>query len=116
MVVAGSLSAILGPDPVPREGVVAPDVDTELRFFSVWYAIAGVALLRCIPQPGSHGPTIRLIAAGFFAAGCARVLSWISAGAPHALFVVLMAIELLLPLLIVPWQVRVARSEVESSK
>lgn len=110
MVVAGLLSVLAGASLVPDEGAVTPDVDTEMRFFAVWYAAAGVAVLRAAPRVGSATGTVRLVGAAFFLAGCARILSWVIVGRPHWQFVVLMVIELLLPVVIVPWQARVSKA------
>lgn len=109
MVVLGGLSVLFGASLVPDEGTVTPDVDTEMRFFSVWYAAGGVALLSSMRRLESAGTTIRLIGAAFFVAGCARILSWIDVGSPHSLFLVLMVAELLLPLVIIPWHAAIAR-------
>ena len=109
MVVLGSLSVLFGASFVPREGAVTPDIDSEMRFFSVWYAAAGLALLGSVRRLESAGTTIRLIGAAFFVAGCARILSWIDVGEPHPQFLVLMVVELLLPLAIIPWHAAIAR-------
>jgi hypothetical protein len=109
MVVAGAVTVILGAAFVPNEGTVTPDVDSEMRFYAVWYVAAGALLLRAVARVESETWVIRLVAAAFFAAGCARLLSWIVVGKPHVAALVLMGLELLLPLVIVPWQAAVAR-------
>ena len=109
MVVAGALTVLFGADSVPREGVVTPDVDSEMRFYAVWYVAMGVLLLRGAPSVENESVVIRLVGVGFFVAGCARALSWIAVGRPHASQVALMVIELILPLVIIPWQASVAK-------
>ena len=109
MVVAGAVTVLFGSSSVPREGVVTPDVDTEMRFYAVWYVVAGVVLLRAVRRVESAGTTVRLIGAGFFAGGCARILSWVVVGRPHVTAIVLMVAELVLPLVIIPWQASIAR-------
>ena len=109
MVVAGALTVLLGAASVPREGVVTPDVDSEMRFYAVWYVAMGVVLLRSAPRVETESVVIRLAGGGFFVAGCARILSWIAVGRPHASQVALLVIELMLPLVIIPWQASVAR-------
>ena len=109
MVGAGTWTVVLGADSVPRAGIVTPDVDTEMRFYAVWYVVAGVMLLSATRRVESERFLIRLVAAGFFAAGCARILSWIAVGKPHVIAIVLMVLELVRPLVIVPWQSVVGR-------
>ena len=109
MVVAGLLTVVFGAELVPREGVVTPDVDTEMRFYAVWYAAAGIALLRAIPRIETSASIVRWVGTAFFIAGAARALSWIAVGRPHTQFVVLMVVELLLAVVIVPWQAAVRK-------
>ena len=104
MVVAGTLTVLFGASSVPREGVVTPDVDSEMRFYAVWYPVVGMLLLRSVPQVEAATTIVRLVGAGFFVAGCARALSWAVVGQPHTIAIVLMVIELVLPLVIIPWQ------------
>ena len=56
--------------------------------------------------------TVRLVGGAFFVAGCGRILSWMVVGRPHTSQVVLMAIELALPFVIIPWQQVVASKRV----
>lgn len=105
----GSLSVVMGAAIVPGSDEAAASVDSELRFYAAWYAAAGVVLLRTARRAETEGSTIRFIAGVFFIAGCARVMSLIVVGKPHLLFVFLMAAELLIPALVVPWQASVVR-------
>ena len=109
MIVAGSATVLLGAESVLREGSFTTDIDSEMRFYAVWYVAAGVLLARAIPKVETEAFTIRLIGAAFFVAGCARVLSWIVVGKPHVSQIVLMVIELCLPFVIIPLQASVAR-------
>ena len=109
MIVAGSVTVLLGAESVLREGSFTTDIDSEMRFYAVWYVAAGILLARSIPKVETEAFTIRLIGAAFFAAGCARALSWIVVGKPHVSQIVLMVIELCLPLVIIPLQAAVAR-------
>lgn len=106
---AGAATVILGAGSVAGVGAVTPEVDSEMRFYAVWYVVAGAALLRAVPRIGSSAATVRVVGAAFFVAGCARALSWAAVGRPHEVALVLMAIELALPFVIVPWQAAVAR-------
>jgi hypothetical protein len=109
MLVAGSLSVVFGASSVLGARDVTAGVDSEMRFYAVWYVVAGAFLLRSTRRVESETWTIRLIAAAFFVAGCSRILSWVAVGRPHLSQLVLMVIELILPLVVVPWQASVAR-------
>jgi hypothetical protein len=113
MVVVGLATVVAGAASVPNEGIVTPDIDTEMRFYAVWYAVSGALLLRAVPNLESETWTVRLVAGGFFLAGCARVLSWIVVGRPHVSAIVLMTLELVLPLMIIPWHAAVRRGTQE---
>jgi Domain of unknown function (DUF4345) len=109
MLVAGSLSVVFGASSVLGAGDVTAEVDSEMRFYAVWYVVAGAFLLHATRRVESETWTIRLIAAGFFVAGCSRILSWVAVGRPHASQLILMVIELILPLVVIPWQASIAR-------
>jgi zinc transporter ZupT len=109
MIVAGSITVLIGAESVLREGSFTTDIDSEMRFYAVWYVAAGILLARAIPRVEDEGFTIKLVGAAFFVAGCARALSWAAVGRPHVTQVVLMVIELVLPFVIIPLQALVAR-------
>ena len=109
MLVAGSLSVAFGASSVLGARDVTAEVDSEMRFYAVWYVVAGALLLRATRRVESGTWTIRLIAAAFFVAGCSRILSWVVVGRPHLSQLILMVIELILPLVVIPWQASVAR-------
>ena len=109
MVVAGAAGVVLGVGTVVGASPVNANVDSELRFFAAWYVVSGVLLLKSLFRIEEAGFVVRLVGAGFFLAGCSRLLSVIVVGPPHRLQMVLMGVELVLPLVIVPWQRAVAR-------
>ena len=109
MLVAGSLSVVFGASSVLDSGDVTADVDSEMRFYAVWYVVAGAFLLRATRRVEAETWTIRLVAAAFFVAGCSRILSWVVVGRPHLPQLILIVIELILPLVVIPWQASVAR-------
>ena len=116
MLVAGSLAVVFGASSVLGAGDVTADVDSEMRFYAVWYVVAGAFLLRAAKRVESETWTIRLITAAFFVAGCSRILSWVAVGRPHIFQVILMVIELILPLVVIPWQASVARRATSSAR
>ena len=63
MLGAGSLSVVFGASSVLGSGDVATDVDSEMRFYAVWYVVAGAFLLRATRRIESKAWAIRLIAA-----------------------------------------------------
>jgi Domain of unknown function (DUF4345) len=104
----GALTVLTGAAGVVAGGPVSASVDSEMRFYAAWYLAAGVLLLRTVARVQSEGPTIRGICAVLFLAACARVVSLLAVGAPHPIFLVLMAIEFAIPAVVVPWQAAVA--------
>ena len=108
--VAGLGTVIFGADSIVGAEPVSGTVDSEMRFYAVWYAGAGLLLLRSSGRLEQDGVIIRGLSAVLFIAGCSRALSWVVVGEPHALAKILMVIELVLPFVIVPWQNSVART------
>lgn len=107
---AGLSTVLLGASSIIGAKEVSGTVDSEMRFYAVWYAAAGGVLLRSAVRVEAEGRTIRATALLFFVAGCSRALSWWTVGEPDTAAQVLMVIELILPLIIIPWQAAVARS------
>ena len=106
--VAGASGMVRGPAEIGHPEPVPPSIDSEYRFYAVWYHVAGLALLAGAGAPEDSTTTVRLFSAGLFAAGCARVVSRRRLGPPRDFQTVLTALELVVPLLVVPWQARVA--------
>lgn len=91
-------------------GQAAPaDVDSEFRFYAVWYAVLGVLVLRAARRPESEGVVVQACGAGFLAAACTRLLSWQATGRPHGFLRFLTVVEFVIPAVIVPWQRRLSR-------
>ena len=107
---AGTGTLLFGGAIIPEHGPVATSLDSELRFYAAWYVAAGVATLGTLRRVESATTTVRLIAGAFFIGGCARIISIFVVGRPHPLFVALMVIELALPVILIPWQSAIART------
>lgn len=105
---AGASTALLGTVSILGAEGVSGTVDSEMRFYAVWYAAVGLAILRAVPRVGSEGFLLRAVGIVFFAGGCVRALSWATVGRPHGLAITLMFVELALPFVIIPWQAAVA--------
>ena len=110
-VVFGSLSVVFGSAVQPEAGTVSPSVESELRFYAAWYVVAGVLALRTVPRIASEGTTIRVLCAGLFLGGAARLVAALRVGWPPAFLVVLMVLEFVIPAVVVPWQAAVARGK-----
>lgn len=112
MFVFGVVPMVFGADSILGAGAFTASLDSEVRFFGAWYAAAGVVVLRAVPRVEFETTVIRAVAAVFFMAGSARLLSLIVVGEPHPVTLVLMVVELALPFVIIPWQASVARNDV----
>ena len=104
----GTRGVVQGARQVVAGGPVSANVDSEYRFYSAWYAVLGVLLLGAARRPEHETRLVRACAGGFLLAGSGRLLSARTAGPPHPLQRALMAVELVLPAVLVPWQARVA--------
>jgi hypothetical protein len=85
-------------------------MDSELRFYAPFWGSYGILLVLAALNPVKRSGWVPWLAAVFFAGGIGRLISLIAVGWPHPAFVVLMAIELLLPPLLI-WLWRGARKE-----
>lgn len=104
------LAGVLGGTAMVREaGSVAPSVDSEFRFFASWYLGAGMVLLGTVRRVEASGTAIRCLCALLLVAAGGRALSMATVGAPHPLYTILMAVEIVIPAVIIPWQTAVAR-------
>lgn len=106
----GALSIVLGSAIVPGGDGTAPSVESELRFYAAWWFGAGLLLLHLAPRLDERAAEFRGVCAVLFLGGVARVLGIADAGAPHWSLLVLMALELLLPPVLVLWHLRTARA------
>jgi hypothetical protein len=79
-------------------------MDSELRFYAVFWGAYGTATLAAAAELPKNLPQVPPLAGIFFAGGLGRLLSRLSAGPPRPFFTCLMIIELLLPvILLVLW-------------
>ncbi len=110
--VAGLGAVLFGVASIVGAETVSGTVDSEMRFYAVWYAGAGLLLFKSASNLEGEIVIIRGVAAALFVAGCGRALSWLVVGEPHVVAKFLMVIELILPLIIVAWHAVVARENV----
>lgn len=84
-------------------------MDSEMRFYAVMWLMYGLFSLRAARHLESRHGDVPVLAIVLFVGGLARGVSWLSLGAPHPFFAMLMLIELLLPpLLLFLWRWSVA--------
>src|SRR5688572_21994742 len=103
-VAAGLWGVVTGGDGVLDHGEFSNEVDSEFRFFAAWYVAGGVFAFRAARQPADETVTIRILFGALFLAGCGRALALVTVGAPHPSQVMLMVTELVLPVVVIPWQ------------
>jgi hypothetical protein len=108
--VEGARGVLQGTDQVIQGGRPSANVDSEYRFYSSWYCVLGLLLLRGARRPEVASTTVRATGAGFLMAACGRLLSMRSRGQPHPTQKLLMGVEFAIPAVIVPWQASVARA------
>ena len=103
------LLASLGNLGGPVIDLTSPNVDSELRFYSVFWIAYGAVVFktaRALPQQMTRA---RWLLALFFAGGTGRLFSLATTGQPHPLFTSLMWIELAFPVLLIGLSLTVKR-------
>ena len=109
--IAAAASIAFGAHIIPGGDDVSASVHSELRFYASWYLTAGLVILWTVPRVDTRvaGVVLRVIFGTLFLAGCSRMVSTVVDGRPATTYVVLMVIELVLPLVVLPWQAAAAR-------
>ena len=109
-IVAGALTLFLGSDSVPSPGDPSPNLESELRFYSVWWIGAGLFLIWLAPRIAERTLEARVFAGLLFLSGVSRLLAALDTDWPSTGQLILMGLELALPIVLVMWQAHVARS------
>lgn len=109
-VLAGSIHLIFGVAgesllgaQLSAASVVDPVLDSQNRFYGTAFTLYGFLLLLCTQDLARYAPVLKLALWVFFAAGVSRVLAVWFTGWPGTLVEILLAIELVLPLLLLAW-------------
>lgn len=101
------LLRLFAPHTPPLAWTGGADVDSEMRFYAaIWMGYGALALKVARDLP-ARMTMLRLMLGFFWLGGLGRLLSYVTVGAPHPLFTVLMAIELALPLALLALSARV---------
>jgi hypothetical protein len=82
-------------------GQYSPTVESELRFYSPFWITYGGLLIYVARDLSSRDSWMPLLTGVFFAGGVGRAIAYFDAGPPHPAFIVLMAVEIVLPFVFV---------------
>ena len=117
IVFIGLDALIRGADAIPGTASAPARIDSEVRFYAAWYIVAGALLfLSAVRMEHIRTTVVVAVGTGFFLAACGRALSWATVGKPEPAQVILMIVEFVIPAVIVPWQLAVARQSSASPK
>lgn len=86
-----------------------PNVDSEHRFFAVWWTALGPVLWSLVPHVERRERAVRAVGAATFAGGVARLVAARQVGAPHPLYRFLTKVELVLPPVLLAWHASIRR-------
>ena len=92
---------------LPQPATLEPDLDSDFRFLAAVFLGIGIIVVWMIPRIEEHTALFRIVVMSVFLGGIGRLISWVVVGSPNILTQILIALELLLPTLIV-WQARIA--------
>jgi Domain of unknown function (DUF4345) len=109
-ILAGASTVVLGADSVLGAGEASPSLESELRFYSVWWIGAGLFLIWLAPRIEERTLETRVFCALLFLAGLSRVFAALATDWPSTGQMILMVIEFVLPIVLVAWQARVKRA------
>ena len=110
-IAAGLATVVFGTEIIRSGGASNPNVESELRYYAVFYVGFGLYLWSIAPGVASRGRELRWAAAVLFCGGLARAIGVLVDGWPEADYVMLMAVELVLPAVLVLWQRSIATKE-----
>ena len=107
-VVAGAATVLFGGDSILGADEASASIESELRFYSVWWIGAGLFLAWLAPRVHERTRELRVFCALLFLSGLSRVFAILDTDWPTTGQVVLMALEFTLPVVLVVWQASVA--------
>lgn len=105
----GGISIVRGPGWLGHAPVVPADLDSQFRYVSGIFFALGLAFTTCVPGIERKGARFRLLGLLVTAGGLARLLSWMTVGAPSTGHQLGLVMELGVVPLLMLWQARIAR-------
>lgn len=87
----------IGPAAIPGGVLTNATMDSEDRFYATLFLGFGVALIWASRDIAARMTVLKALLAVFFAGGIARLISAAMVGPPDVVFIVLGALELVLP-------------------
>jgi len=94
---------LLGLSWVPDAGNFTATLDSEDRFYAALFFGFGIAMIWSARDLLSRRKILGFLLGLFFLGGLARILSVLAIGWPHPMFIVLGALELILPPILWYW-------------
>jgi hypothetical protein len=88
-----------------------PVLDSQNRFYGIAFSAYGFLFYLCATDLVKYQAVLRTLLLVFFAAGCARIVSIMLHGLPSELVLLLLALELLLPPILIVWLARAISSQ-----
>ena len=107
-ILTGAWTVALGADSVLGAGDASPELESELRFYSVWWIGAGLFLIWLAPRVEERTLETRVFCALLFLSGLSRLFAAVATDWPSTGQIALMAVELVLAVVLAVWQARVA--------
>lgn len=107
-IVAGLATVGFGAAIIPDAGSPSASTESELRFYGAWWVGAGVFVQWLVGDFGARRRELLVFCALLWLGAAGRLIGWWVDGRPHTQLLVLLAAEIAVPLVLVPWQRRVA--------
>lgn len=92
------LIPVAEPNASTSEAFAARDVDSEFRFYAVFWIAYGALAIDAARNLNEQFHRVPGLLGLFAAAGAGRLLSWTAMGPPNPFFVMLLVLELVVPL------------------
>ena len=108
-ILAGAATVVLGAESIPDAGPENANLESELRFYAVWWIAAGCFVLWLAPRVGERTRELRVFCALLFLAGTSRLFAVLDTDWPSTGQLVLMVVEWTLAVVFVTWQARATR-------
>lgn len=86
---------------LPLGGNLGTTVESEMHFYAPFWIAYGIILVSTARDFARHLSRVPALAAVFFAGGMGRAIAYVQSGPPHPAFSILMAIEVILPVVFI---------------